>query len=224
MVEAKPTSAPSTTTIAALLGLTFVTGIVDAVSVLSLGHVFVANMTGNVVFLGFTLAQQGDAHVTIVLTSLLAFVVGAIAGGRLGAAAPSRLAQGFLLELGLFLLASTLASVVPATTSLTYILVASLALAMGIRNALLRKLAIADMTTTVLTMTITGLAADSSLAGGNNPRWGRRTLAVLCILGGALFGALLLANAPRLVIPVSAMIELLAVAALLKELRASRPT
>ena len=39
-----------------LLTLTFVTGIVDAVSVLGFGRVFTANMTGNVVFLAFALA------------------------------------------------------------------------------------------------------------------------------------------------------------------------
>ena len=52
------------------------------------------------------------------------------------------------------------------------------ALAMGIRNATVRKLAVQDLTTTVLTLTITGLAADSSLAGGGNPRWQRRIGAV----------------------------------------------
>jgi hypothetical protein len=41
-------------TAAALLTLTAVTGLVDAVSYLRLGRVFVANMTGNVVFLGFS--------------------------------------------------------------------------------------------------------------------------------------------------------------------------
>jgi hypothetical protein len=39
-----------------LVCLTVVTGLVDAFSYLRLGHVFVANMTGNVVFLGFGLA------------------------------------------------------------------------------------------------------------------------------------------------------------------------
>ena len=214
-----PTTSP--TILAALLGLTLVTGIIDAVSVLSLGHVFVANMTGNVVFLGFAVARQGNVQVTTVLTALLAFVVGAVAGGRLGAVARPRFAQGFALELGFLTLASALACGMPVTAAVSYLLVGSLALAMGIRNALVRKLAIADMTTTVLTLTITGLAADSSLAGGHNPRWGRRALAVLTMLGGALLGALLLASTPRLVIPVSAMIELLAVLALLKALRAS---
>jgi uncharacterized membrane protein YoaK (UPF0700 family) len=222
MANANPPSPASPTVIAALLGLTFVTGIIDAVSVLSLGHVFVANMTGNVVFLGFALAQQGNICVTIALTALLAFVLGGLVGGKLGAVARPRFAQGFLLELGFLMLASALASVMPATTAASYVLVASLALAMGIRNALVRALAIPDMTTTVLTLTITGLAADSTLAGGHNPRWVRRTLAVTAMVGGALIGALVLTSAPRLVIPFSAMIELLAVVALLKGLAANR--
>lgn len=45
-------------TVTALLLLTFATGLVDAVSVLILGHVFVANMTGNVIFLGFWLVPH----------------------------------------------------------------------------------------------------------------------------------------------------------------------
>ena len=43
-------------TVTGLLLLTFGTGIIDAISVLVLGHVFVANMTGNVIFLGFWFA------------------------------------------------------------------------------------------------------------------------------------------------------------------------
>jgi len=45
-----------------LLGLTAVTGIVDAVSFLGLGHIFTANMTGNIVFLGFAI---GGGHRSI---------------------------------------------------------------------------------------------------------------------------------------------------------------
>jgi uncharacterized membrane protein YoaK (UPF0700 family) len=43
----------------ALLVLTLTTAIVDAVSYLGLGHVFTANMTGNIVFLGFGIAGSG---------------------------------------------------------------------------------------------------------------------------------------------------------------------
>src|SRR5258708_6806272 len=64
--------------------LTVVTGLVDAVSYLKLGHVFVANMTGNVVFLGFAAAGASEHSVAPSLIAIGAFLVGAIAGGRLG--------------------------------------------------------------------------------------------------------------------------------------------
>ena len=63
---------------------------------------------------------------------------------------------------------------------------------MGVRNATVRRLAVPDLTTTVLTLTLTGLGADSSLAGGNNPRWGRRVLAVVAMFIGAAAGAWLM--------------------------------
>jgi uncharacterized membrane protein YoaK (UPF0700 family) len=66
------------------------------------------------------------------------------------------------------------------------------AIAMGLRNATVRWLAIADLTTTVLTLTITGLAADSSMAGGTNPRWRRRLASILCMLAGAAAGGFML--------------------------------
>jgi uncharacterized membrane protein YoaK (UPF0700 family) len=65
------------------------------------------------------------------------------------------------------------------------------ALAIGLRNATARKLGVPDLTTTVLTMTIAGLAADSSLAGGGNPRWQRRTASILLMFAGAFTGALM---------------------------------
>jgi hypothetical protein len=71
-----------------LVGLTVVTGLVDAFSYLSLGHVSVANMTGNVVFLGFGLAGVGDVEVVASVVAVLAFAVGAALGGRWGCIAP----------------------------------------------------------------------------------------------------------------------------------------
>src|ERR1039458_1915704 len=68
-----------------LLALTFLTGVVDATSYLKLGHVFVANMTGNVVFLGFALAGAHGLSITASLLALAAFLAGALAGGWLGA-------------------------------------------------------------------------------------------------------------------------------------------
>src|SRR5262249_60503033 len=62
---------------------TVVTGIVDAVSIIALGRVFVANMTGNVVFVGFAIAGVPGFSLAASLLGLLGFLVGAGAGGRL---------------------------------------------------------------------------------------------------------------------------------------------
>jgi len=66
-----------------------------------------------------------------------------------------------------------------------------LAVAMGVQNAAARKLAVPDLTTTVLTMTLTGVAADSKLAGGDGAKLGPRALSVAAMLLGALIGGAL---------------------------------
>ena len=66
-----------------LLILTLTSGLIDAVSYLGLGHVFTANMTGNIVLLGFGLAGAGGLPVLAPVVSLLSFLVGAAAGGVL---------------------------------------------------------------------------------------------------------------------------------------------
>lgn len=69
-------------TVVALLLLTFATGLVDAVSVLFLGHVFVANMTGNVIFLRFWFVPHSGVDMVAALVSFTFFVLGTIVGGR----------------------------------------------------------------------------------------------------------------------------------------------
>src|SRR6201981_1283472 len=96
----------------ALLAMTAVTGLVDAGSFLSLGHVFTANMTGNIVLLAFATAHVSGLSIARSLTALMAFLVGAILGGRImaRARADSQIrfaAQAFLLEVA-FLLAASL--------------------------------------------------------------------------------------------------------------------
>jgi uncharacterized membrane protein YoaK (UPF0700 family) len=78
---------------------------------------------------------------------------------------------------------------------------------MGIQNATARRLAIPDLTTTVLTQTLTGVAADSSFAGGSNPRVVRRIAATVAMLVGALAGgALTLHTGLPTALAVSAMV------------------
>ncbi|TVT25044.1 DUF1275 domain-containing protein [Amycolatopsis acidiphila] len=66
-----------------MLVLTAVTGLIDAVSYLRMGHVFVANMTGNVVFLGFSLKPGSGLSLPASAVAIGAFLAGALAGGRL---------------------------------------------------------------------------------------------------------------------------------------------
>ncbi len=188
-------SSTSRGTVVVLLALTLTTGVVDAVSYIGLGHVFTANMTGNIVLLGFGLAGAGGLPVLAPLVSLGSFLLGARIGRALVARTPaarSRLHPALLCEGTLLLAAAALAasaSVHPGTLA-GYLVIAGLALAMGIRNATVRKLGVADFTTTVLTMTLTGLASDS-FGKGNRAAQARRVGAVAAMLSGALVGGLL---------------------------------
>jgi uncharacterized membrane protein YoaK (UPF0700 family) len=185
----------------ALLGMTAVTGLVDAASFLSLGRVFTANMTGNIVLLAFATARVPGLSIARSLTALLAFLVGAILGGRAMARAnpDSQIrfaAQALLLEVA-FLFAASFCGIGYRADLLEdsfqpFALIALTALAMGTRNAAVRKLAIPDLTTTVLTLTITGIGADSSLANGNNPRLARRVASVAAMFLGAALGAVVI--------------------------------
>jgi uncharacterized membrane protein YoaK (UPF0700 family) len=183
-----------------MIVLTVVTGVVDASSYLRLGHVFVANMTGNVVFIGFALAGARGLSAVSSLIALGAFLVGASAGGRFAALRPHRrghllwvasVAQAALLAIAL-LIALTVAK--PLRTPESYALLVPMALAMGLQNAIAQQLAVPELTTTVLTRTLTGIASELGLLGrpgGIGPSFARRLVAVGAMLLGALAGGLL---------------------------------
>ncbi len=176
-----------------LFALTLASGLIDAVSYLGLGHVFTANMTGNVVVIGFAVAGAAGFSVIRSLISLAAFLVGAVVAGRMAkrATAGSReswVRTALVTETTLQAAATIVAFAAHGQAEL---LIALLALAMGLRNGTVRKLGIPDLTTTVLTLTITGIGADSSLAGGTNTRVRRRLLAIALMVTGATLGATL---------------------------------
>ena len=213
-----------------LLGMTAVTGLVDAVSFLSLGRVFTANMTGNVVILAFATARVPGLSIAYSLTALLSFLVGAIFGGRImaRAGADSQIrfaAQAFVLEV-VFLFVASFCSIGYRSDLLEhsfqpFALIALTALAMGTRNAAVRKLAIPDLTTTVLTLTITGIGADSSIANGNNPRLARRVQSVVAMFLGAAAGAVILRHSISAALWLGTGISALCSAALIRALRTS---
>ncbi|HEX3736033.1 MAG TPA: YoaK family protein [Solirubrobacterales bacterium] len=180
-----------------LLVLTLTTGVIDAASYLGLGRVFAANMTGNIVLLGFGIAGSSGLPVVAPLVSLAAFLCGAVVGGRMGAMLrpkEAHLSRAMVIEIGVTALATLIAILFDITPDRFSgdLIIGLLAFAMGVRNATVRSLKVADLTTTVLTMTLTGLAADSPLAGNDGKGSWRRAAAVVSMLAGAVAGALLL--------------------------------
>ena len=213
----------------ALSLLTLVTGLVDAACYLGLGRVFTANMTGNVVLLAFGATGAQGLPVLAPTVSLVVFLVGAAAGGRLasslvgpaGAEVPALVRRRWvtitlLLELGLVAVAGVVALGLPVGGggARRYVVIGLLAAGLGLQNATVRRLAVPDVTTTVLTLTLTGLAADSWLAGGRSPRAGRRVAAVGLMAVGALAGALLLRVDVALPVLAAALVIALAAAQL----------
>ncbi|MFE5829891.1 YoaK family protein [Streptomyces sp. NPDC056488] len=167
-----------------LLVLTFVSGLVDAASFLGLGRVFVANMTGNVVFLGFALSGAAQLSAPASAVALAGFLAGAAAGGAWrreaepgGLFAPLVTAQALLIALALAGQAAGWGR---------YAVLVPLACGMGLQNAVVHRLGVPDLTTTVMTRTLTGFAVDRP-----GPGTVRRGVSVVVLAAGALAGGLL---------------------------------
>jgi uncharacterized membrane protein YoaK (UPF0700 family) len=179
---------------AILLLLTFGTGLIDAISILGLGRVFIANMTGNVVFIGFALAGAPGFSLWGSVVALAGFLLGASIGGvlisRFGAHRGRMFRNALIVQLALFIVALVLSLTTgtPLPTAAQLLILATGSIALGIQNAVVRHLAVPDMTTTVLTMTLTGIGSD--LRKKDLATAGRRLVAVLAMLVGALVGAI----------------------------------
>ena len=212
-----------------LLGLTVVTGLVDAFSYLVLGHVFVANMTGNVVFLAFALVGASGFSTAASLLALVAFSLGAVVSGRvvahLGGGRGRMLAVSTACEVALVVgsLIVGWGSSNPGAGAHRYVLIALLGLATGMQNGTARKLAVPDLTTTVLTMTITGAAFDSRLAGGVGSKIGRRGLSAGAMFVGALVGAALVLHADKPLALLVALVVLVPIAVMAGTLSRAHP-
>ncbi len=193
MAIASPVSDKHTTI--ALLLLTFATGLVDAVSVLVLGHVFVANMTGNVIFLGFVFLPHSGVDLTAAIVAFAGFLVGTILGGRFARHLDFETRRWLTAALGTEVLVLVGLSALSGAGLLDYhnntklILIAGLAVAFGSQNAAARQFGVPELSTTVLTSTIVGIGVDSRLAGGTGAREKLRYTVVLTMLAGAVVGA-----------------------------------
>ncbi len=188
---------PANTQLGLMLALTFTTGIVDAIGYLGLDRVFTGNVTGNVVILGMGLIGGTGLPVAGPAIALAAFMCGAAAGGRVLRedlhAWTMRHTWLFTAVAAVLLLASLPAVLVTSPgRPWQYAITAALGAAMGCQAATARHIAVKDVTTVVVTSTLTGLASDSVLGRGEGQPWRRRAAAVLLIGLGALTGAALL--------------------------------
>jgi len=185
--------------LALMLALTFSTGVIDAVGYLGLDRVFTGNMTGNVVILGMGIVGADDLPVLGPLLALIGFMAGAALGGRVLKVAGPGWTRRTTVLISLVAVVMLVVAVVlfaveddfsrPVGVTITTVLGA----AMGVQAATARFIAVKDVTTVVVTSTITGLAADSVLGSGTGSGHSlRRAAAVLLILAGAAAGALLL--------------------------------
>lgn len=176
--------------------MTLVTGLVDAFSYLVLGHVFVANMTGNIVFIALAGAKGFSIPSSIIV--LASFVSGTLGAGRI--VSRLNLNRGRLLSSiaglqAIFLAGALILSLVsrtPIASYFAYGLIIALGVSLGMQNSVARKLAVPDLATTVLSLTITGIGEDSRLVGGSGSKVGRRLTPVIAIFFGALLGSLLI--------------------------------
>lgn len=202
-----------------MLSLTFSTGVVDAVGYLGLDRVFTGNMTGNVVLLGMAFAGGANLPILRPALALIFFMLGAALAGRMLSKGPEgwswRTSVALMVVAGGLTALSVFVAVadVQGNSTLGSITTSCMATIMGVQAATARRLKVAEITTVVVTSTITGLAADSRLAGGDSRFWERRALAIALILVGAVAGAAALNVGLWLGLAVSALISILVAAA-----------
>jgi uncharacterized membrane protein YoaK (UPF0700 family) len=212
-----------------LLLLTAVTGLVDAFSYLVLGQVFVANMTGNVVFLGVGLAGAKGFSVAAHLVAIASFTVGAVASGRLVARVGDRrgrvlavtTAGEAALVAGAWAVGANVTN--PGSGATHYLLIVLLGVTGGLQTGTARWLAVPDLITTVLTRTIAAAAFEGRLAAGDSSHIGRRGLAVVAMFAGAVVGAFLVLHVKTSLALLAALVLLLVVMLSAGRLSRTRP-
>lgn len=181
-----------------MMALTVVTGALDAVGYLGLDRVFTGNMTGNVVILGMGIAAEEGLPVAGPLIALIGYmmgaaIVGGLIRGRVRAWTPVVTATICVNAVILAAVATVLLLVpVPGHSLGGVAAAATIALVMGAQASIARFLAVTDMTTVVVTSTITSYASETLFMGGLAWFTHRRLWAVVAIFAGALAGGLMM--------------------------------
>jgi uncharacterized membrane protein YoaK (UPF0700 family) len=180
-----------------LVGLTFVSGAVDAFSYLGLGRVFTANMTGNLVLLGIAAGQGQLLSALRAASAFGGFAGGVLLGATLARGGPPvgrwhpRVTVCIAIEL--LLLAALAAWWILVGGRLprgvTEALIALSSVAMGVQTAAVRRLAVPGVTTTYVTGTLTGVLAQLAEAATSRRGWGLPVVVLASLVAGAAAGA-----------------------------------
>jgi len=185
-----------------LVLLTLTTGAVDASCFLHLGNVFSSVITGNLVLLGVAAATQSAS---LAIHSGVA-LAGYSAGVLIGAPIATRRARGgetWPLSVSVTLVAEfcvlaafsvgwELTGGRPGSTA-QVLLIAALAVAMGIQSAAVRQLG--GMSTTYLTGTLTAVVTEL-VTRDRGPGFARSVGVLAAIVSGAVVGGLVAEHAP----------------------------
>ncbi|MCZ2839589.1 YoaK family protein [Modestobacter sp. VKM Ac-2985] len=199
--------------------LTFGTGMFDAISYLGLDRVFTANMTGNIVLLGMGLTTDQDIPVRLAAIALAGFAVGALAAARFLRRQPT----GLQVPLRSLVLIGVLA-VLTAGSAVAFLVVpevprallvgitAALSAGMGMQAVVAKRFGVPDVSTVVLTMTLTSWMSESRLGGGTGVHSFRRGGAVVLMAAGAAAGGALLLLGDAVALAAAAAVVLVALA------------
>lgn len=191
-----------------LLLLSFVAGSADAAGYMGLGRVFTSNMTGNVVLLGIALAQHQWHTALRTLYVLVLFSIGIVVGavfarGQVETAWRKLLVRTVSLETLLLAAFAICWALFPARGLYHDVLLAFLAIAMGLQSATLNRLTIAGVTNTAVTGTLTSLVtglghrlAPPDQGPPPGSRLGLLALVLLVYGAGALLSGLLILRLP----------------------------
>ncbi len=163
-----------------ILGLSATAGSLDSWSYFGLAHVFIANMTGNTIMLGYSLATRDWVRASGAAEAIACYAGGVYAGTLLSRSVrsqavpaapegsvvwPQRVSLILALELLLVLLAASLsASALAAQDGLrAHALVGIGAVAIGVQSAAIASLKLPGIVTTYITGTWTTLVSGTAL-------------------------------------------------------------
>jgi uncharacterized membrane protein YoaK (UPF0700 family) len=185
--------------IAGIYLISCICGMLDAACFLGMGQVFAEIMTGNLVYLAFSVGTRGTGTSLPVLPYIVAlgtFALGALLGGRLVRLPASWGSHRIAFAVEWVALAGAVVATLIVhphyTGDARFVVIGILAFGMGIQNAAVRRWGVPDLATNVMTLTMTGLITDTRLGGGDNHHAGRRSTSIGIFIASAIFGAFLI--------------------------------